>query len=104
MYKVKGKNGDAVQVYNNGQPPITKTYEELFNEHIYQPKRELMFGCDVRNSFGEKVLSLTKENMISMSIEFDAVNGSKYQFGCLSCAKLNLQVKFSTVIAKYSFL
>ena len=103
MYKVKGKNGDEVSVYENGKP-TTKTYEQLFNEHIYKPKRQLMFGCDVVDSSGNKVLSLGKEEMVSMGIEFDAVNGSKYQFGCLSCAKLNLEVKFSSVITKYSLL
>ena len=103
MYTVKGKQGLSTQVYENGKT-FTKTYEQLFNEHVYMPKRELMFQCLVKDSSDKTILTIEKEDMVSMNIEFDAVNGSKYQFGCLSCAKLNLQVKFSTVITKYSFL
>lgn len=94
MYKnIKGKHGLSVTLLGNNK----KTYDQLFDEFIYTTGRKIRVGC-------EGSWDLKMSHLSHMSIEFDAVNGSSFAFGCLSCAKLSLGVTYEKPISKYDVL
>ena len=94
MYKnIKGKHGLSVTLHDGK----TKTYDQLFDEFIYSTGRKLRVGC-------EGSWDLKMSHLSHMSIEFDAVGGSSFAFGHLSCAKLSLGVTYEKPISKYDVL